>query len=81
MLPDALEVLMFLKLAIPIFRGNPCESTESDLLIGISARTVQTGKHASSVRTISNASVQFFVPENPHLIDVKSEGSKPWQRS
>jgi hypothetical protein len=27
-LADALEVLMFLKLAIPIFRGNPCASTE-----------------------------------------------------
>jgi hypothetical protein len=51
---------MFLKLAIPIFRGNPCESTESDLLIGISARTVQTGNLASSVRTISIAYVHFL---------------------
>ena len=34
-----------------------------------------TGNHASSVRTISNASVQFFVTRDSYLIDVKGEGS------
>jgi hypothetical protein len=40
--------------------------------IGENART---GKHASSVRTISIASVLLFVPGNTYLIDVKTEGS------
>jgi hypothetical protein len=40
--------------------------------IAVSART---GKLASSVRTISIAYVPLFVPEDSHLIDVKSEGS------
>ena len=34
----------------------------------------RTGILASSVRTIPIASVQFFVPRNSHLIDVKTEG-------
>ena len=40
--------------------------------IAVSART---GNLASSVRTISNASVHLFVTEDSHLIDVKSEDS------
>ena len=38
-------------------------------------RDARTGILASSVRTISIAYVQLFVPENPRLIDVKGEGS------
>ena len=37
--------------------------------------SARTGNHESSVRTITSCSVQFFIPENPRLIDVKTEGS------
>ena len=54
---------------IPIQSGNVSKRKT----IEASTKSARTGNLASSVRTIPIASVQLFVPENPRLIDVKTE--------
>ena len=52
---------------VPVQNGSVSKRESIEAL----TKSARTGNLASSVRTISIASVQFFVPGNPHLIDVK----------